>query len=68
MKIKGKDKRRKTRQAKLAAKITEEGEPSYSSGKFNEVDPLGQADSSDDDDDYPLAHTLLHENDSLFLH
>ena len=60
---KEKERRRKIRQAKLAARTGEaEGECSYSSGKFNEVDPLGQAYSSEEDG-YPVAR-LLPESDS----
>ena len=59
---KEKERRRKIRQAKLAARTEEaEGERSYSSGKFNEIDPLGQTYSSDEDG-YLLAR-LLHESD-----
>ena len=54
-----KERRRKIRKAKLAAKEQiEEGEPSYSSGKYNEADPLCQADYSSDDDNIPLARLL----------
>jgi hypothetical protein len=52
------------REAKLAAQQqTEEDEPSYSSGKYNETDPLGQVDISSDDRNIPLAR-LLPEADS----
>ena len=62
--VKEKERRRKRRQGKLAAN---EGEYSYASGMFNDVDPLdfdpsSSSSSSDDDedefddeDDYPLA-------------
>lgn len=54
-----KERRRKIRQANLAAQQqNEEGEPSYSSGKYNEADPLGQVDLSSDDDNIPLARFL----------
>jgi hypothetical protein len=61
--MKEKERRRKRRQAKLAAN---QGESSYASGKFNEVDPLdfeASSSSSDDEDNYPLAW-LVHNNDS----
>ena len=62
-KLKKKERRRKIREAKLAAN-QEKGESSYASGKFNNVDPLDYAtSSSDDEDDYPLAR-LLADNDS----
>ena len=55
-KTKQNERRRKRRQAKLA---TNQGETSYASGMFNEVDPF-DALSSDDDDggDYTLARRL----------
>jgi hypothetical protein len=50
----GKATRRKKREAKLAAQQqNEEGEPSYSSGKYNEADPLGQIDISNDNGNIP---------------
>ena len=63
---KEKERRRKRRQAKLAAN---EGECSYTSGMFNDVDPLdfGPSSSSSDDDgfdhedDYPLARFALND-------
>lgn len=57
---KEKERRRKIRQAKLAAKLLEkEGEPSYRSGKFNEIDPLLGCESSDVSGDHaPLAQLL----------
>jgi hypothetical protein len=59
-----KERRRKIREAKLAAKDLE-GEPSYSSGRFNELDPLGQVDTSSSDEyDYPLARLLDHSDSS----
>jgi hypothetical protein len=61
--MKEKERRRKRRQAKLAAN---QGESSYASIKFNEVDPLdfeASSSSSDDEDNYPLAW-LVHNNDS----
>lgn len=62
--VKQKERRRKIREAKLAAQQqNEEGEPSYSSGKYNEADPLGQAHCSSDEDNIPLAQ-LLAETDS----
>jgi hypothetical protein len=61
-KLEKKERRRKIREAKLAAN-QEKGESSYASGKFNDVDPLDYAtSSSDDEDDYPLAR-LLANND-----
>ena len=55
----GKKKEEGRSEAKLAAKEQiEEGEPSYSSGKYNEADPLCQADYSSDDDNIPLARLL----------
>jgi hypothetical protein len=62
-KTKEKERRRKIRQAKLAAN---QGETSYASGMFNEVDPLdidASSSDDDDDDDYPLAR-LLDSNES----
>jgi hypothetical protein len=68
--VKEKERRRKRRQAKLAAN---EGECSYASGMFNDVDPLdfdSSSSSSDDDedefddeDDYPLAR-FAHNDES----
>ena len=63
---KEKERRRKRRQAKLEAS---EGECSYASGLFNDVDPLDfdpSSSSSDDDDfdhkdDYPLARFALND-------
>ena len=66
---KEKERRRKRRQAKLAA-----NECSYASGMFNDVDPLDFDPSSDDDDDddeddfddeddYPLAR-FTHNDES----
>lgn len=48
--------RRKLRQGKLKAEEERKAKngKSYSSGKFNDIDPL-QCSSSDDDDDVPLA-------------
>ena len=56
-KMKEKETRRKIRQAKLEAITRKEGECSYSGGRFNEMDPLGQMDSSDN---FPLARLLHH--------
>lgn len=44
--------------------MRDEGECSYSIGKFNEVDPLAQvgSESSDDEDDYPLAQLVLNKD------
>ena len=62
--MRGKATRRKMREAKLAAQQqNEEGEPSYSSGKYNETDPLGQVDISSDDGNISLA-MFLPEADS----
>jgi hypothetical protein len=59
----GKATRRKMREAKLATQQqNEEGEPSYSSGKY-EADPLGQVDISSDDGNIPYAR-ILPEADS----
>ena len=56
-------KRRKIRGAKQQTN-QEKGEPSYPSGKFNEVDPLNfMVSSFDDEDEYPLARLLV-DNDS----
>ena len=60
----GKATRRKKREAKLAAQQqNEEGEPSYSSGKYNEAVPLSQIDISSDDGNIPYAR-ILPEADS----
>ena len=65
-KTKEKERRKKIRQAKLEAITRKEGECSYNSAKFNEIDPLGQMESSsnssddDDDDNFPLARLLHH--------
>ena len=62
----GKATRRKMRETKLAAQCeqqNEEGEPSYSSGKYNEADPLGQVYISSDDGNIPYAR-ILPEADS----
>jgi hypothetical protein len=62
--MRGKATRRKMREAKFAAQQqNEEGEPSYSSGKYNETDPLGQVDISSDDGNISLA-MFLPEADS----
>ena len=59
-KTKEKGRRRKIREAKLAAN-QEKGEPSYASGKFNDVDPLGyDLSSSDDENDFRLARLLAY--------
>ena len=57
---KEKRRRKKIRQAKLAARLVEEeGEPGYSRGMYNELDPLlAYGSSSSDSDDVPLAQML----------
>ena len=61
---KEKNRRSKIRQAKLAAKLAaKERESSYSSGKYNELDPLLPCGSSSDSDDVPLAQMLIKDKE-----
>lgn len=56
-KAKGKERRKKIREAKLTANQGKD-DPSYASGKLNDIDPLNYLTSSSDDEN-PLARLLV---------